>query len=445
MKIAVVGTGYVGLVTGVCFAEKGHHVICVDTDADKVARLRAGECPIYEVGLPEMLPRNIETGRLTFTTDLAEAAEHSDVFFIAVGTYARPDGSADLSQVMAVARQLGETIQRPAIIVDKSTVPVGTGEEVEATVAEALRARGADIDFTVVSNPEFLKEGAAVPDFMDPDRVIIGTADEPARATMGELYAPFCKREGQILYMGRRDAEMAKYAANAMLATKISFINEIATLCERLDVDVENVRIGIGTDPRIGFKFINPGCGYGGSCFPKDVQALIHTAQSAGFDPRVLNAVEARNAEQKRRIGEHVRERFGEDLSGLRFGLWGLAFKPGTDDMREAPAQVIAEDLIQRGATVQAHDPEAMATVRREWPAEWLDSGKLTLLDRKSAAAENVDALILVTEWPQFREPDWQALKKHMKQPIIFDGRNQYDPVKLRELGFEYRGIGRRN
>ena len=445
MNIAVVGTGYVGLVTGACFAEKGHHVICVDTDAEKVARMRRGECPIYEVGLPEMLPRNIEAGRLSFTTDLAEAAATCDVFFIAVGTYARPDGSADLSQVMAVARSIGETIQRPAIVVDKSTVPVGTGEQVEATVREALEARGADLDFSVVSNPEFLKEGAAVPDFMDPDRVIIGTDDARARQVMGELYAPFCKREGQILYMGRRDAEMSKYAANAMLATKISFINEIASLCERLDVDVENVRIGIGTDPRIGFKFINPGCGYGGSCFPKDVQALIYTAKEAGFDPRILDAVEARNAEQKRRIGEHVSERFGEDLSGLSFALWGLAFKPGTDDMREAPARVIAEHLIERGAEIRAHDPEAMETARREWPAEWLESGRLVLTERPMEAVEGVDALILVTEWPQFREPDWELLRKQMKQPIIFDGRNQYDPAKLRELGFEYRGIGRKN
>ncbi len=445
MNIAVVGTGYVGLVTGACFAEKGHHVICVDTDAGKVERMRRGECPIYEVGLPEMLPRNIEAGRLSFTTDLAEAAEKCDVFFIAVGTYARPDGSADLSQVMAVARSLGETIQRRAIIVDKSTVPVGTGEKVEATVRKALEKRGATIGLEVVSNPEFLKEGAAVPDFMDPDRVIIGTDDEHARSVMGELYAPFCTREDQILYMGRRDAEMAKYAANAMLATKISFMNEIASLCERLDVDVENVRIGIGTDPRIGFKFINPGCGYGGSCFPKDVQALIHTARESGFDPRILDAVEARNAEQKRRIGEHVSERFGEDLSGLCFGLWGLAFKPGTDDIREAPARVVAKHLIERGATVRANDPEAMDSVRSEWPEDWLESGKLVLVDEAMDAASDVDALILVTEWPQFREPDWEALKKHMKQPIIFDGRNQYDPVRLRELGFEYRGIGRRN
>jgi len=445
MKIAVVGTGYVGLVTGACFAEMGNDVICVDKDAVKVERMRAGECPIYELGLPEMLPRNISEGRLRFTTDLSEAAQEADVFFIAVGTNPAADGSADLSAVMAVARELGETIQRPAVIVDKSTVPVGTGEKVEATVREALDKRGESIKFEVISNPEFLKEGAAVQDFMKPDRVIIGTDSEWARGVMGELYAPFTHKSDRILYMGRRDAEMTKYAANAMLATKISFMNEIASLSEKLGVDVEQVRHGIGSDPRIGYSFIYPGCGYGGSCFPKDVKALIHTARENDFDPAILEAVERRNAEQKKRINEKLEARFGKDLAGHRFGLWGLAFKPGTDDMREAPSKVVLEFLMNKGATVLAHDPEAMEAARRELPAEWLDSGRLMLVPHQYEAADQVDALILVTEWKPFRQPDFEKLKSGMRQPVIFDGRNQYDPQQMTRLGFEYFGIGRQN
>ncbi|MEA5446109.1 UDP-glucose/GDP-mannose dehydrogenase family protein [Gammaproteobacteria bacterium AB-CW1] len=444
MNIAVVGTGYVGLVTGACFAEMGNTVICVDTDAEKVERMKQGECPIYELGLPDMLPRNIEEGRLRFTTQLAEAAETADIFFIAVGTNPAADGSADLSAVMAVARQLGETIQRPAIIVDKCTVPVGTGEKVEATVREALEKRGANIAFEVISNPEFLKEGAAVADFMRPDRVIIGTDSEWAREVMGKLYAPFTSKNDRILYMGRRDAEMTKYAANAMLATKISFMNEMASLAEALDVDIEQVRHGIGSDPRIGYSFIYPGCGYGGSCFPKDVKALIQTAKEQGFDPAILDAVERRNAEQKKSLNRKISARFGDDLSGLTFGLWGLAFKPGTDDMREAPAKEVLAHVIERGATVLAYDPEAMDTARAELPAEWFESGKLKLVDHQYEATNGIDALVLVTEWKPFRQPDFDTLAQKMKQKIIFDGRNQYEPSQMKVLGFEYTGIGRK-
>ncbi|MDQ2069892.1 UDP-glucose dehydrogenase family protein [Natronospira bacteriovora] len=443
MKIAVVGTGYVGLVTGACFAEMGNDVICVDKDAAKVERMRAGECPIYEIGLPEMLPRNIEEGRLAFTTSLAEAAESCDIFFIAVGTNPAADGSADLTAVHAVAREIGETIQRPAIIVDKSTVPVGTGEEVEAIVREALEKRGDSIEFEVISNPEFLKEGAAVQDFMKPDRVIIGTDSEWARKVMGDLYSAFTHKTDRIIFMGRRDAEMTKYAANAMLATKISFMNEIASLSERLGVDVENVRHGIGSDPRIGYSFIYPGCGYGGSCFPKDVKALIHTAREQDFDPAILDAVEWRNAEQKKRLNEKVRARFGADLSGHHFALWGLAFKPGTDDMREAPSKVVLEHLIGSGATVTAHDPEAMDMARAELPAEWFESGRLRLVEHQYDALDKADALILVTEWKPYRQPDFDQMARRMKQKVIFDGRNQYDPERTESLGFEYTGIGR--
>ncbi|HEX6928636.1 MAG TPA: UDP-glucose/GDP-mannose dehydrogenase family protein [Gammaproteobacteria bacterium] len=445
MNIAVVGTGYVGLVTGACFAEMGNTVTCVDRDADKVARMRAGECPIYELGLPEIMQANIKEDRLKFTTSLAEAAETCDVFFIAVGTNAAEDGSSDLSHVMAVARELGETIQRRAVIIDKSTVPVGTGEKVEAIVREALAKRGADIDFEVVSNPEFLKEGSAVQDFMRPDRVIVGTDSEWAREIMHDLYRSFTYQTDRVLFMSRRAAEMCKYAANAMLATKISFMNEIANLCEHMDVDVETVRIGIGSDPRIGYSFIYAGCGYGGSCFPKDVKALIHAAKEHGVDPKVLRAVHERNDQQKRRLNERITERFGDDLSGKVFGLWGLAFKPGTDDVREATSRVLLRHLLEGGARVIAYDPEAMDAARAEFPREWFEDGRLSLADHQYDACRDVDALVLVTEWKPFRHPDFAAMKKMMKQPLIFDGRNQYEPAQMTRLGFDYIGIGRRN
>jgi UDPglucose 6-dehydrogenase len=443
MEIAVVGTGYVGLVTGTCFAEMGNTVICVDKDAAKVERMRRGESPIYEVGLADMMQRNIAEDRLSFTTSLQDAAVSSDIFFIAVGTNPAPDGSADLKHVEAVARELGQCISRRAIIVNKSTVPVGTGEKVESIIRAELDKRGADIEFEVVSNPEFLKEGVAVQDFMTPDRVIVGTDSEWARDVMHELYCSFTHKTDRVLFMGRRDAEMAKYAANAMLATKISFMNEIANLCERLDVDVEQVRHGIGSDPRIGYSFIYPGIGYGGSCFPKDVKALVHMAGEVGFDAAVLRSVEQRNNQQKQRLNERITEHFGNDLSGMRFGLWGLAFKPGTDDMREAPSKVILEYLIEHGATVVAYDPKAMDAARRELPREWQESGKLEFADHQYDACHDVDALILATEWKPFRHPDFDAMKKKMKQPVVFDGRNQYDPEQLTKLGFSYIGIGR--
>lgn len=445
MNIAVIGTGYVGLVSGACFAEMGNNVTCVDRDADKVARMQRGECPIYEIGLPELLQSNIAAGRLRFSTSLDDVAGRCDIFFIAVGTLAAESGGADLSQVFAVAQALGERIQRRAVIAIKSTVPVGTGDQVEGIIARALAERGVSIEFAVVSNPEFLKEGVAVQDFMRPDRVVIGTEKDWARELMHELYRSFTYQTDRVLFMPRRDAEMVKYAANAMLATKISFMNEIANLCERLGVDAETVRIGIGSDPRIGYSFIYPGCGYGGSCLPKDVRALIHAAREQGFEPLLLEAVNRRNDLQKRRLNERVTERFGEDLSGLTFGVWGLAFKPGTDDMREAPSKLVVEHLVTRGAKVLAYDPEAMPTARRELRAEWFENGSLTLVEHQYDACRGTDALILLTEWKPFRHPDFTAMKNMMRQPVIFDGRNQYDPRQMARLGFEYTGIGRSN
>jgi len=443
MKIAVVGTGYVGLVTGACFAEMGNTVTCVDKDAAKVERMRRGECPIFEIGLPEMLPPNIAEGRLKFTTSLAEAIKDAEAIFIAVGTNPAADGSADLTHVRAVAVEIGQHLDHRAVIIDKSTVPVGTGDLVRNLISTELEKRGKRIEFAVVSNPEFLKEGCAVEDFMKPDRIIIGAEEAWARELMGALYRSFDPDGDRILYMTVRDAEMSKYAANAMLATKISFINEIATLCEKLGVDVENVRRGIGSDSRIGYSFINPGCGYGGSCFPKDVKALIKMAEETGFDPAVLRAVEERNAHQKRRLNQHIAARFGENLAGMRFGVWGLAFKPGTDDMREAPSKVVIEYLLSKGAQVFAYDPEAMDVARRELPAEWFESGSLKLVDHQYDACRDVDALVLVTEWAPFRSPDFSAMKRLMRQPVIFDGRNQYPLDQVAKAGFEYIGIGR--
>lgn len=445
MKIAVIGTGYVGLVAGACFAEMGNDVVCVDRDEGKIEQLGRGECPIFEPGLAEMLPAHIATDRLAFTTSIGEAADHADVFFLAVGTESAADGAADLSAVLAVARVLGESIQRPALIVAKSTVPVGTGERIEATVREALAERDVDLQFEVVSNPEFLQEGAAVRDFMRPDRIIVGTDSEWAREVMHELYRAFSHQRDRILFMGRRDAELTKYAANAMLATRISFMNEVAGIAERLDVDVENVRLGIGSDPRIGYSFLYPGAGFGGSCLPKDVKALIHSAREYDFEPAMLEAVEKRNECQKHRINERIREHFGDELSGRTFGLWGLAFKPGTDDMREAPSKVVLEYLIGRGAKVLAHDPEAMEVARRELPDEWFEKGSLTLVSNPYDACRDVDALVLVTEWKPFRHPDFVAMRDMMKGNVIFDGRNQYDPRQLKRHGFRYVGIGRRN
>lgn len=445
MDLCVIGTGYVGLVTGACFAEMGNEVWCVDVDAAKIEGLKAGKLPIYEPGLDEIVVRNYREGRLRFTTDLGEAMAECDVLFIAVGTPPLEDGSADLQHVLTVARDIGRRLTRYSVIVDKSTVPVGTAERVRRAIQAELDARGVSIPFDVVSNPEFLKEGAAVEDFMRPDRIIVGTDSEAARERMAELYAPFNRSHQRVIYMGVRDAEMTKYAANAMLATKISFMNEIAALCERYGVDVENVRLGIGSDQRIGYHFIYPGCGYGGSCFPKDVKALIAMAQAAGVEPEVLTAVEERNAKQKRVLEEKIVARFGEDLTGRTFGVWGLAFKPGTDDMREAPSIPLVEGLIGRGAKVRAYDPVAMDNARRVFPAQWFDEGRLVFTRHQYDALDGADAMVLVTEWKPFRHPDFAAIKRFLKTPVIFDGRNQYDPLQLERLGIAYVGIGRAN
>jgi len=444
MQLTVVGTGYVGLVTGTCFAEMGHHVTCVDIDAKKVVQLEQGIIPIHEPGLEPMVKANFAEGRLKFTTSLANAMLDSNIYFIAVGTPPGEDGSADLQHVLGVAREIGRHLEQYAVIVDKSTVPVGTADKVRAAVADELAQRGVDIPFDVVSNPEFLKEGAAIEDFMKPDRIVIGAESDQAAELMGRLYASFNRSYDRTIFMGIRDAEMTKYAANAMLATKISFINEIATLCDRLDVDVENVRRGIGSDQRIGFHFIYPGCGYGGSCFPKDVKALVHTAEENNLQPTLLHAVEARNQAQRRVLYDKIVSRFGADLSGKTFAIWGLAFKPGTDDMREASAEVLIRLLVEAGAKVRAYDPVAMEVARKLFPADWVADGRMTLVDHQYAALEQADALALVTEWKPFRSPDFIAMKKMMARPVIFDGRNQYHPPEVVEAGFEYFGIGRR-
>ena len=442
MKLVVVGTGYVGLVTGACFAEMGNHVICVDVDRDKLARLNRGEIPIYEPGLEQIVERNFTRGSLEFTGDLKAALDSAQVAIIAVGTPPGEDGSADLRYVLDVAYSLGEHMTDYLVIADKSTVPVGTAEKVVEQVTEALTVRGEAIPFDVVSNPEFLKEGAAVEDFMRPDRVVVGTDSERAQAVFRELYEPFSRTREKLMFMGIRDAEMTKYAANAMLATKISFMNEVANLCEHLGADVENVRRGIGSDPRIGFSFIFPGCGYGGSCFPKDIKAIIGMAREVGFSPILMQAVEDRNQLQKHRLVERIVESYGDDLSGLIFGMWGLAFKPGTDDVREASSVVIISELVTRGAIVKAYDPVAMNTITHEIDSDWIGT-KLVLCDHQYAAVNNVDAHILVTEWNLFRQPDFSAMERVMKGKTIFDGRNQYDPRRLRDQGWEYIGIGR--
>jgi len=444
MKLTVVGTGYVGLVTGACFAEMGHRVTCVDIDAEKVARLRDGWIPIYEPGLKPIVERNAEEGRLVFTTSLAEAMVDTEIIFIAVGTPPGEDGSADLQHVLSVASEVGRNLSDYAVVVTKSTVPVGTAEKVKAAVSVQLQSRGADIGFDVVSNPEFLKEGAAVDDFMKPDRIVVGADSDRSREVMRELYKDFSRNHDRILFMGVKDAEMTKYAGNSMLATKISFMNEIANLCDHLGVDVENVRLGIGSDSRIGYSFIYPGCGYGGSCFPKDVRALIHMSGENDYRPMILQAVHERNEDQKHVLFRKICARFGADLSGLTFGLWGLAFKPGTDDIREAPALTLVRELVDAGARVRAYDPEAVEATRNELPGEWFDNGSVTLVRHQYEALEQADALTLVTEWKPFRHPDFRAMKEMMKQPVIFDGRNQYDPHSLKEDGFEYFGIGRR-
>jgi UDPglucose 6-dehydrogenase len=442
MKLTLIGTGYVGLVTGACFAEMGNSVACIDNDARKIESLRAGRVPFYEPGLEQLVASNQSAGRLRFLSSLTEALD-AEVFFIAVGTPSGDDGSADLTHVLDAARELGRRLERDAVVVDKSTVPVGTAERVREVIQAELDRRGAHVQIHVVSNPEFLKEGDAVNDFMRPERVIVGSDSDRAVEILRALYAPFTRNHERLLVMGVRDAELTKYAANAMLATRISFMNEMANICERLGVDVENVRRGIGSDSRIGHSFIYPGCGYGGSCFPKDMKALIHMADGTGVAPELLRAVELRNNSQKQHLFEKIRGHFAGKLNGLTVGVWGLAFKPGTDDMREAPSLVLIEQLIEAGVKVKAYDPVAMKNARSVMPTGWFEKNKLSLVEQQYDAVAGADALVLVTEWKPFRNPDFDSLKKLMRKAVIFDGRNQYDPSRVRGLGFEYFGIGR--
>jgi len=439
MKVTIFGSGYVGIVTGACLAEVGNDVVCMDVDADKIEKLKAGKSPIYEPGLEELIQHNAKAGRLSFTTDVDEAVKHGLFQFIAVGTPPDEDGSADLRYVLAVAQSIGENMQDYRIVVDKSTVPVGTADKVRQRVAEVLQKRGADIEFDIVSNPEFLKEGAAVDDFLRPDRIIIGTDNPRTTELLKALYAPFNRNHDRVISMDIRSAELTKYAANAMLATKISFMNEIANLAEKLGADIEQVRIGIGSDPRIGYSFIYPGCGYGGSCFPKDVQALERTALSVDYPAELLRAVEQVNNRQKTRLFDKIKQHFNHELEGRTFALWGLAFKPNTDDMRAAPSRVLMESLWQAGAQVRAYDPEARDEARRIYG----DHAQLTLCETPEEALKDADALAVVTEWHVFRSPDFDKIKSLLKQPVVFDGRNIYDPSLMTRFGIDYYAIGR--
>ncbi len=440
MKITVIGTGYVGLVSGACLAEVGNNVLCLDVDEHKIRILEAGDIPIHEPGLLELVQRNVAAGRLTFTTDAERGAKWGQLQFIAVGTPPDEDGSADLQYVVAAARSIGRHMDGYRVVVDKSTVPVGTADRVRAAIGEELVQRGLDLPFSVVSNPEFLKEGAAVEDFMRPDRIIVGAEDERSIELIRALYAPFQRSRERLLIMDIRSAELTKYAANAMLATRISFMNELANVAELLGADIELVRQGIGSDPRIGWHFLYPGCGYGGSCFPKDVQALTRTARDAGFELKVLSAVESANDRQKRVLARKIVARFGDKLEGRRFALWGLAFKPNTDDMREAPSRVLIEELLLRGATVCAYDPVAINEAKRIFGNE----PGLTYASSPMAALAGADALAIVTEWKEFRSPDFVALRSALSEPVVFDGRNLYDPKMVLAAGIEYHAIGRK-
>ena len=440
MKVSVVGTGYVGLVTGACLAEMGNDVLCLDVDPRKIEILENGGIPIHEPGLDLVVARNVKAGRLHFTTDVARAVAHGTIQFIAVGTPPDEDGSADPQYVLAAARNIGRLMTDYKVIVDKSTVPVGTADKVRAAVADELAKRNSDAQFAVVSNPEFLKEGAAVEDFMRPDRIVVGADDEQAILLMRALYAPFQRNHERLVVMDVRSAELTKYAANAMLATRISFMNELALLAEKMGADIEAVRVGIGSDPRIGTHFLYAGCGYGGSCFPKDVKALIKTASDEGQELLVLKAVEAANDRQKHVLVEKVTRRFGEDLKGKHFALWGLAFKPNTDDMREATSRVVLAELFERGASVTAYDPVAMDEARRVFG----DDARLTYAENPMAALEGADALVIVTEWKEFRSPDFDRIKATLKTPTIFDGRNLYEPSLVQKAGLVYESIGRK-
>lgn len=439
MRVTVFGTGYVGLVTGTCLAEVGNQVVCVDIDQAKVDGLNKGVIPIYEPGLEEMVLANHASGRLSFTTEVAAPIAHGDIIFIAVGTPPDEDGSADLKYVLAVARTIGKHLQRPAVVVNKSTVPVGTADKVRAAIAAELKARGSDVAFEVVSNPEFLKEGDAVKDCMRPDRIVIGTDSAHALEQMKRLYAPFNRNHERIIPMGVRSAELTKYAANAMLATKISFMNEMANIAERVGADIENVRHGIGSDPRIGYSFIYPGAGYGGSCFPKDVQALEKTAKQYGYTAQILEAVEAVNARQKHKVFELASRHFDGALSGKTFAVWGLAFKPNTDDMREASSRTLLDRLWAAGAKVRAYDPEANHEAGRIYG----ERADLVLAKSPEEALEGADALVVLTEWKAFWSPDFGKIKAALKSPVLFDGRNIYDPAEVEAAGLAYYGIGR--
>lgn len=441
MNLTIVGTGYVGLVTGTCFAEMGNNVTCVDIDKKKIDNLRKGIIPIYEPGLQPMVMRNIDNGTLRFTTELKSSLEECDIVFIAVGTPMGEDGSADLKYVINVAESIGESMVAQIIVANKSTVPVGTADKVKKAIKNQLEKRKSDIEFHVVSNPEFLKEGDAISDFMRPDRVIVGTDDNEISEKMRQLYSPFFRSSmDRMLVMDVRSAEMTKYVANAMLATKISFMNEVANICELVGADVNKVRIGIGSDSRIGYSFIYPGCGYGGSCFPKDVRALTRTAQSAGYNPQLLEAVEEVNDRQKIVVAEKVLNYFGKDLSATTLAIWGLSFKPGTDDMREAPAIYIIKKLVEHGAKIRAYDPKAVEEAETYYLKN-IDN--IAYTDTKYEALKDADALLLLTEWKEFRSPDFNEIKNSLNTPVIFDGRNQYDNLRLKKLGFTYFQIGK--
>ncbi len=439
MKITIVGTGYVGLVTGACFAEVGNDVLCIDVDEKKIHTLNEGGLPIYEPGLLEMVTRNRAAGRLKFSTDVEAGVAFGEVQFIAVGTPPDEDGSADLKYVVAAARSVGRAMKEYRLVVDKSTVPVGTAEKVRSAIAEELKKRGVDVPFSVVSNPEFLKEGAAIEDFMRPDRIVIGSEDERGTHIMRALYAPFQRNHDRLIVMGIRSAELTKYAANAMLATRISFMNEVANMAELVGADIEDVRRGIGSDPRIGYHFLYPGVGYGGSCFPKDVQALQRTAAASGMPLHILDAVERVNGLQKEVLAAKIVKYLGEDLGGRNIAVWGLAFKPNTDDMREAPSRVLIEELLRRGAVVTTYDPVAMEEARHLFGA----NERIRYATSPMAALADADVLAIVTEWKEFRSPDFAAIKASLKKPAIFDGRNLYVPAEVRRHGLEYHAIGR--
>jgi UDPglucose 6-dehydrogenase len=451
MNVTIIGCGYVGLVTGACLADIGNDVCCYDVDANRIATLEQGGMPIHEPGLREIVARNRGAGRLTFTTHVRAAIEHGDIVFIAVGTPSGEDGSADLQYVLAAAKEIGCYMARFTVVVDKSTVPVGTAERVRATIAEQLALRGSDALFSVVSNPEFLKEGAAIDDFTRPERIVLGCDDdalgERARELMKRLYAPFNRNHERTLHMDVRSAEFTKYAANAMLATRISFMNELANLAERVGADIDAVRRGIGSDSRIGYHFLYAGCGYGGSCFPKDVHALMRTARENEQELRILQAVSAVNAAQKQVLARKIVGRFGDDLNGRSFGVWGLAFKPETDDMREAPSRVLIAALLEHGARVAAYDPVALEEAKRAFAADFRAKpealSRLTLVDDQMEAAKGADALVVLTEWKAFKSPDFAGLTRVLKHPIVFDGRNLYEPLALAEAGIEYHSIGR--